>query len=86
MKENVIVKLRNGLVGLLVCFNGKAAYIVLPKFIKKATDYDENWKHKKNHDFDVVEVRDGATLEHVGDAFKARFNIENFPLIEQINQ
>lgn len=85
LTQNTIVKLRNGIVGLVVFFNNQPAYIILPKFIKRMSQYDSELKYKTNHDYDIVEIYDGSSLEDVSLAFRSRFNLDSFPLIAKVN-
>ena len=75
LKNNQIVKLRNGKFGAVASFNEKPFQIVFTAFTTPIRRYDENLKNK-NNDYDIVEVFDGATLESVTDVFKQSFKAE----------
>lgn len=85
LTKNTIVKLRNGMYGLIVAFNEKPVYIVLRNFIKHMTAYNEELKYKNNSTYDIVEIHDGSKLDNVADIFKSRFDIDQFELIAEIN-
>ena len=66
-----VVRLRNGKLGIVVCFNNTPSHIVFSSFTNPITKWDENLKHA-NSDYDIVEVYDGSTLESPMDGFKKR--------------
>ena len=68
---NQVVRLRNGKLGIVVCFNNNPSHIVFSSFTNPITKWDENLKHA-NSDYDIVEVYDGSTLESPMDGFKKR--------------
>ena len=68
---NQVVRLRNGKLGIVVCFNNTPSHIVFSSFTSPITKWDENLKHS-NDDYDIVEVYDGSTLESPMDGFKKR--------------
>ena len=68
---NQVVRLRNGKLGIVVCFNNTPSHIVFSAFTNPITKWDENLKHA-NSDYDIVEVYDGSTLESPMDGFKKR--------------
>ena len=68
---NQVVRLRNGKLGIVVCFNNTPSHIVFSSFTNPITKWDENLKHS-NDDYDIVEVYDGSTLENPIDGFKKR--------------
>ena len=68
---NQVVRLRNGKLGIVVCFNKTPSHIVFSSFTNPITKWDENLKHA-NSDYDIVEVYDGSTLESPMDGFKKR--------------
>ena len=68
---NQVVRLRNGKLGIVVCFNNTPSHIVFSAFTNPITKWDENLKHS-NDDYDIVEVYDGSTLENPMDGFKKR--------------
>ena len=68
---NQVVRLRNGKLGIVVCFNNTPSHIVFSSFTNPITKWDENLKHA-NSDYDIVEVYDGSTLESPMDGFKKR--------------
>lgn len=72
---NQVVKLRNGKIGIVVCFNDTPSHIVFSAFTNPVNKFDENLQNK-NHDYDIVEVYDGSNLNNALDAFKKRTNIE----------
>lgn len=72
---NQVVKLRNGKVGIVVCFNEKPTHIIFAAFTNPISKWDENLKNK-NTEYDIVEVYDGSKLENSLDAFKKRTKIE----------
>ena len=68
---NQVVRLRNGKLGIVVCFINTPSHIVFSSFTNPITKWDENLKHA-NSDYDIVEVYDGSTLESPMDGFKKR--------------
>ena len=68
---NQVVRLRNGKLGIVVCFNNTPSHIVFSSFTNPITKWDENLEHA-NSDYDIVEVYDGSTLESPMDGFKKR--------------
>ena len=71
LARNQVVRLRNGKLGIVVCFNNTPSHIVFSSFTNPITKWDENLKHA-NSDYDIVEVYDGSTLENPMDGFKKR--------------
>ena len=85
-KENQVVKLRNGIVGVTASFNSEPFQLVFASFTTPTRRYDENLKNK-NENYDVVEVYDGSGMEDVKDAFKKSFKVEDLPIVwkEKVN-
>ena len=66
-----VVKLRNGNVGIVVCFGDKPSHIIMNNFTNPIGKWDENLE-SKNHNYDIVEVYDGSKLEDPLDGFKKK--------------
>lgn len=66
-----VVKLRNGNVGIVVCFGDKPSHIIMNNFTNPINKWDENLENK-NHNYDIVEVYDGSKLEDPLDGFKKK--------------
>ncbi len=77
--KNQIVKLRNGLVGVVTSFNGKPSHLIFKAYTNPITQYNDNLE-KKNHDYDVVEIYDGTKLDVITDVWK-RGALDNFEMI-----
>lgn len=83
-KANSIVELRNGILGIVVSFNGKPSHLVFKSYTNPITQYNENLQ-KKNSEYDVMKMYDGSTLENITDIWKNGFNVENYELIWERN-
>jgi len=77
---NNIIKLRNGKVGAVTCFNDRPAILVFEAYTNPISRYDAELKNK-NTDYDIVEVRDGNGVERLQDIYRKRFDLEALPLI-----
>lgn len=87
IKNNSLVKLRGGEIGLISFFNGKPSYVVCERFIKKFSQYDENLKYKSgNTRFDIVEIRNGESVENADNVFKRSFKMDDYELLAKINE
>lgn len=75
-----LVRLRNGLIGVVACFGDVPSWLIFKAYINPINKYDENLKHK-NTQYDIMEVYDGSTIEDVNNVFKTRFNTDNLELI-----
>ena len=82
-EKNQIVKLRNGLVGVVTSFNDKPSHIIFKSYTNPVTQYNENLE-KKNHNYDVVEIYDGSKLETITDIWKHDM-LNNFEMIWKRN-
>jgi hypothetical protein len=73
--NNNVVKLRNGLHGIVASFNGKPIQIIFKSYNSTLDKYDENLKHKSSN-FDIVGVYDGSSVDNVKKVFSKKFNEE----------
>lgn len=83
LKENQIVVLRNGIIGVVTGFNGKPAQVVFPSFTKPARQYDEKTfvVAGTNRNYDIVEVYDGSSVETYKEIFSKKFKTEGLKRI-----
>jgi hypothetical protein len=77
---NQIVVLRNGVIGVVACFNGRPFQLVFKSYTSPIGRYDSELKNKNNN-YDVVEIFDGSTIENVLDVFKSKFTTEGLERI-----
>ena len=75
LKENQVVKLRNGKVGVVTSFNGKPFQIIFDSYSNPVARYDKKLEHK-NHDYDIVSVFSGESVSEPKDVFKKSFDID----------
>lgn len=75
LSSNQVVKLRNGKFGVVASFNDKPFQLIFAAYTNPIKRYDESLKHK-NHDYDIVEVFNGSSIENVTDVFKNSFNAD----------
>lgn len=80
LKRNTIVKLRNGLVGVVTSFNDKPTHIIFKSYCNPITQYDSNLE-KKNHDYDIMSIYDGSKLEKITDVWNKSDVLEGFELL-----
>lgn len=73
--NNNVVKLRNGLFGLVSSFNNKPLQVIFKSYTSTLDKYDENLKHK-NSNYDIVEVYDGSTIDNPKKVFAKKFAAE----------
>lgn len=73
--NNNVVKLRNGLFGLVSSFNNKPLQVIFKSYTSTLDKYDENLKHK-NSNYDIVEVYDGSTIDNPKKVFAKKFTAE----------
>lgn len=76
LKENQVVKLRNGMYGVVVSFNGKPSHIVFKAYCNPITRYDKNLLNK-NHDYDIMEIYDGSDIEQISSVFNKTYENNN---------
>ena len=78
LKENQIVVLRNGIIGVVTGFNGNPAQVVFPTFTKPARSYDEKTLQAagNNRNYDIVEIYDGSKVETYKEIFSKKFKTE----------
>lgn len=74
--NNNVVKLRNGLNGIVTSFNDKPVQIIFKSYTSTLDKYDENLKHK-NSNYDIVEVFDGSSIDNVKKVFAKKFNTDD---------
>ena len=75
LKVNQVVRIRKGKNGVVMGFNNKAALIVFDSFVSQLSRYNENLKHKKNTDYDIVGVYEGKKVEKYTDVYKKSFDL-----------
>jgi predicted RNA methylase len=75
LKVNQVVKLRNGKVGVVSGFNNKPCLVVFENYTSQLSRYDENLKHKKSNDYDIVEVYEGKKVEKFTDVYRKKFDL-----------
>lgn len=75
-----VVRLRNGLVGVVACFGDTPSWLIFKAYINPLNKYDGELKHK-NSNYDIMEVYDGSTIEDVNNVFKAHFTTDELPLL-----
>lgn len=91
LNESNVVKLRNGYVGAVGSFNekNKNPWIIFKAYMSTIDKYDEKLKSKgkseNTKNYDIVAVYDGSNIDNVKDIFKAKFNVEELPLLWQGN-
>lgn len=78
--NNQVVKITNGMVGVVVSFNGKPSHIVFTSFTNPVGKWDDELNHKSQA-YSIEEVYDGSTLENPCDAFKKRTDLTALPLL-----
>lgn len=80
---NNIVRLKNGFVGAVTCFNGKPTVIAFKNYANPVSNYDGelNKKNSKGTDYDIEEVYDGSSVEDMGSVYSKRFNLSELPSI-----
>lgn len=71
--NNNVVKLRNGLHGIVASFNGNPVQIIFKSYTSTLDKYDENLKHKVNT-FDIVGIYDGSSIDNHKRVFSKKFN------------
>lgn len=77
---NNVVVLRNGIVGVVGCFNNKPSWLIFKSYINPVSKYDNELKHK-NSQYDVMQVYDGSSIENADDVFKGRFSTDGLELL-----
>jgi hypothetical protein len=75
LKQNQIVKLRKGDVGVVMSFKNKPSLLVFNSFVSPLSRYNENLKHK-NPNYDIVGVYEGK-VEAYTDVYRKRFDISS---------
>ena len=81
LDNNQVIKIANGMIGVVVSFNNKPSHIVFTSFTNPIGKWDSNLEHKSAN-YSIVEVYDGSSLENPLDAFKKRTNVEEaLPLL-----
>ena len=83
-ENNQVVKLRNGKMGVVASFNGRPFQLVFSAFSMPIRRFDENFNNS-NHDYDVVEVYDGSSIDNVVNVFKASFTTNGLNLVWERN-
>lgn len=83
LKENQIVVLRNGNVGVVTGFKGEPAQIVFKSFTKPARSFNEKTfvVNGNNHNYDIVAIYDGNSVETYHEIFSTKFNVESLKRI-----
>jgi len=78
LKENQIVVLRNGKVGVVTGFLGKPAQVVFDSFSKPARSFDEKTLavSGNNRNYDIVEVYSAKEDVEFKDVFKKSFKLD----------
>lgn len=80
LTANSIVKNRRGNVGVVMSFNKQPSLVVFSAFVTQLNKYDENGK-AKNHEYDIIEVRDGKKVKNYKAVYNKTFKLEDCPLI-----
>jgi hypothetical protein len=81
LNNNQVVKIANGMFGVVVSFNNKPSHIVFTSFTNPIEKWDSNLEHKSAN-YSIVEVYDGSTLASPLDAFKKCTKVEEtLPLL-----
>ena len=75
LKVNQVVRIRKGKNGVVMGFNGKPSLIVFDSYCAKLKDYNENLKHKKHEEYDIVGVYDGKKVENYTDVYRKKFDL-----------
>ena len=74
LKLNQVVRIRKGKNGVVMGFNNKPSLLVFDSFVSPISRYDENLK-AKNHDYDIVGVYEGKSVEKYTDVYKKSFDV-----------
>lgn len=77
--NNQVVKITNGMVGVVVSFNGNPSHIVFTSFTNPVGKWDNELNHRSQA-YSIEEVYDGSTLDPL-DAFKKRTDLSTLPLL-----
>jgi len=75
LKVNQVVRIRKGKNGVVMSFNDKPSLIVFDSYCAKLKDYDENLKHKKHAEYDIVGVYEGKEVENYQDVYRKKFDL-----------
>lgn len=80
-----IVMLRNGNIGVVVGWGGKPTYVVTATFVNTTDRWGENGKRNAKsaepNKYDIMEIRDGSSVEKATDVFKSSFDASALPLV-----
>ena len=78
LKENQIVVLRNGKIGVVTGFNGKPAQVVFDSFTKPARSFDPKTfvVNGNNREYDIVEVFNPREDTEYKEIFRKSFKTE----------
>jgi hypothetical protein len=80
LKNNQVIVLKNGKIGVTSSFNGKPFQLIFDTFTMPIRRLDENLE-AKNSNYDVVEVYDGSTIEEVTDVFEKGYTTEGLKAV-----
>lgn len=75
LKVNQVVRIRKGKNGVVMSFNDKPSLIVFDSYCAKLKDYDEDLKHKKHAEYDIVGVYEGKGVENYQDVYRKKFDL-----------
>ena len=80
IKNNQIVKLRNGVYGVVTSFNNVPEMIIFKTYSNPVSHYDADLK-KKNELYDIMQIYDGSSVPNMKTVFSTKFSAEDLPLI-----
>lgn len=81
LKCNQIVKLQNGTVGVVTCFNGTPEFIIFKAYCNPIKGRYNDKLENKNHNYDIVAIYDGSSVTDVKTVFKNNFNVDELPVV-----
>jgi len=80
LKQNQIVKIRRGDVGVVMSFKNKPSLLVFNSFVSPLGRFTDKLKHKSKSDYDIIGVYEGK-VESYTDVYAKRFDLSKLKAV-----